>query len=100
MGKGKANRLIIGGFLFIVLMSVTVFYAMNSQMEERTQEDVRQVAQSYVEGIAMEEMHHATTIADIRFGQAFHMVDWVNSHADVNSADSVAAIIQHVCLGG
>ncbi len=96
MGKGKANRLIIGGFLFIVLMSVTVFYTMNSQMEERTQEDVRQVAQSYVEGIAMEEMHHATTIADIRFGQAFHMVDWVNSHADVNSADSVAATIQNV----
>ena len=96
MDKNKTNRLIIGGFLFIVVMSVAVFYAMNQHMGSRTQEDVRQVAQSYVEGIATEEMYHAATIADLCFGQAFRLTKWVNGHSNLNDPNSVVAAIQSI----
>ncbi|MBQ9365944.1 MAG: response regulator [Schwartzia sp.] len=96
MDKRNANKLIIGGFLFIIVMAVVVFYVMNHQMEIRTQNDVRQVAQSYVEGIAAEELYHVATIADIRFGQAFDLKEWVDKHSNVNDANAVADMISRV----
>ena len=57
MDQSKARRMIVGGFLFIVVMSVSVFFAMNQYMGVRTSSDVRQVAQSYVTGIAAEALY-------------------------------------------
>ena len=93
MDQSKARRMIVGGFLFIVVMSVSVFFAMNQYMGVRTSSDVRQVAQSYVTGIAAEALYHFATIKDIRFSQMFHLKDWVNSHADLNNAQSTADTI-------
>ena len=81
MDQSKARRMIVGGFLFIVVMSVSVFFAMNQYMGVRTSSDVRQVAQSYVTGIAAEALYHFTTIKDIRFSQ---MWDSVFIHAGLS----------------
>ncbi len=96
MWKDKANRLIVGGFLFIVFMSLLVFTGMNRYMDEKTQLDVRQVARSYVEGVASEALYHFSAVASVRFDQVYHMMDWVDKHApagDVNAVYSEMARI-------
>ena len=51
--KDESSKLIFGGFFFIVVMSLLVFFGMNRYMERSTKDDVRQVAQSYVEGVVI-----------------------------------------------
>ena len=76
----KANRLVIGGFLLIVFLSCSVFFLLNLYMERRIVDDVDKVAQSYVEGVAMEELYHYDSIAEIRFSQVQSIEDFASRH--------------------
>lgn len=96
MLKDESRRLIFGGFFFIVSMSLLVFLGMNRYMEGRTQDDVRQVAQSYVEGVASESLYQFTTISSIRFGQVYRLIDWVDSHAPAGDVNAVYTEIQNI----
>ena len=96
MLKDESRRLIFGGFFFIVSMSLLVFLGMNRNMESRTENDVRQVAQSYVEGVASESLYHVTSIAGIRFGQVYRLIDWVNSYAPLGDVNAVYGEIQRI----
>ena len=96
MLRNESSKLIFGGFFFIVVMSLLVFLGMNRYMEGRTTDDVRQVAQSYVEGVASESLYHFTSVANIRFGQAYNLIDWVNSHAPLWDVNAVHEEIRRI----
>lgn len=96
MLKDESSKLIFGGFFFIVIMSVLVFFNMNRYMENRTQNDVRQVAQSYVEGVASESLHHFTSFSSLRFGQVYSLLDWVNSQVPIGDVNAVYGEIQRI----
>lgn len=85
----KANRVIIGGLIFIVTLSFCVFFSMNVYMNNRTSNDVNNIANTYLEGIAMEEIYHYLTIAEIRFNQISYLEKAVDR--DITASDKLDA---------
>ncbi len=73
--RKRTYRLIIGGMIFIVFLSLAVFVGMNRYMGKETKRDVQQIAKTYLDGISHEEVYHYNTIAEIRVNQISYMID-------------------------
>ena len=96
MNINRAGRMIVGGFIFIIVAALAVFYSMNRYMENQTSKDVRQVAESYVGGIAIEALYHYTAVRDIRIEQSFHIKDYVATHSNIANAAEVVAAMKRI----
>ncbi len=69
----KTIRPIFGGLVFILVLAIVVFTVMNLFMDSKTEKDVHTIAQTYLDGLAQEELYHFQTIAEIRFSQVQYL---------------------------
>ena len=65
----KFTRLLIGGFVIILAVSIAVLLIINRTMEKQTEKDIEIVADTYIQGISAEKLSYFNAIAEIRFKQ-------------------------------
>lgn len=85
----KFKWLTVGGFVFILAVSVIMFAATTEKMDKETDKDIESVANTYIEGIANEELYHFNSIAEIRFKQIEYIRHGMEQMGDLNNADEV-----------
>ncbi|MCR5596366.1 MAG: response regulator [Lachnospiraceae bacterium] len=71
----KPIRIIVGGMIFVFIVAIVVFASMNRYMDNETRKDVQEISDTYLAGVAEEEMYHFESVADIRFHQAQRVLD-------------------------
>lgn len=93
--KRTTNR-ILAGLFFILILAVIVFSVMNNYMNKKTENDVYQIAQTYLEGITNEELHHFSTISDMRFSQIDYLKNEIRRLNCDNDEDLVVSEISKI----
>ena len=66
-------RRTVGGFLFILALAAAVFTALIRFMSGETERDVSEIAQTYLEAMAKEELNSFDMFADFRYSQAAYI---------------------------
>ncbi|MCR4687738.1 MAG: response regulator [Lachnospiraceae bacterium] len=72
--KKRINRVIIGGMFFIIALAFIVFLSLNRYMDQQTEKDVRNIASTYLQGVANAETSNFNSIADIRYTQLDYVI--------------------------
>ncbi|MBR2529082.1 MAG: response regulator [Blautia sp.] len=78
----KQARLIIYGFIFIVVLTVSVFSSLLVYMNHESLEDIRQISQTYLDGVANAEINNFNSISEIRHNQVTALRDILFSTDD------------------
>ncbi|MBQ9617600.1 MAG: response regulator [Oscillibacter sp.] len=92
MRNSHTTRRITGGFLFILVLAVAVFAALIRFMSRETERDVSEIAQTYLEAMAQEELNSFDMFADFRYSQAAY----IRSLAETSGPDADAAEIAQI----
>ncbi|MCR4674910.1 MAG: response regulator [Lachnospiraceae bacterium] len=90
--RKKSFSLIIGGLLFIFALSIITFLGLNHYMDNETEEDVREIANVYLHGIADEEANRFNAIKSVRFQQVDYILNDVASESYETNEQLYAAI--------
>ena len=90
MRNSHAIRRTIGGFLFILALAAVVFTALIRFMSNETERDVSEIAQTYLEAMAREELDGFDMFADFRYSQAAYIRNLAESAGPNASAEEIA----------
>ncbi len=90
----KTYRLIVGGAVFILILVVLVFFSLNSYMDRKTENDVRNIARVHIQGMANEENDRYEAIKDIRFSQIRSLRNSIKKLGEDSDAKSVLQAIR------
>ena len=85
----KFTRLLIGGFVIILAVSIAVLLIINRTMEKQTEKDIEIVADTYIQGISAEKLSYFNAIAEIRFKQIESILRGMEDFGYSGGADEV-----------
>ena len=90
MDTNKNNRLIINGLIIIILLVVIVFSGLNKFMDGKTEQEINQVAQTYLKDISDEKLHQFANQQLHRYEQIEYLKQ------NLNSSDTLENYFQNV----
>ena len=66
-----SKKIIIGGLIFLFVLTGLIFFCLNSYMSSQTEKDVRRIASVHLEGMMGEELNRFEVIKQIFFRQCY-----------------------------
>ncbi|MBQ6206096.1 MAG: hypothetical protein IJK52_03340 [Oscillospiraceae bacterium] len=90
MRNSHAIRRTIGGFLFILALAAVVFTALIRFMSSETERDVSEIARTYLEAMAREELDGFDMFADFRYSQTAYVKSLAEGLGPDASASEIA----------
>ncbi|MBQ9537394.1 MAG: response regulator [Desulfovibrionaceae bacterium] len=92
-----SKKIIIGGLIFLFVLTGLIFFCLNSYMSSQTEKDVRRIASVHLEGMMGEELNRFEVIKQIFFRQCYALVKAFN-RIDHMDRDSIKKKIQEYSL--
>ena len=96
MKSGNDMLRFVGGFLFILVLALLVFTALARFMSATTENDVSQIAQTYLEAMSQEEISRFTMFADFRYSQMTRMRNRAEALGPDASPEEVLRVIGEI----
>ena len=94
MNKKRTFGLIIGGMVFVIVLAVATFVSLNRYMDRHTEQDVQEIAQVHLLGVADEEVNRFNAVKKIRFAQNDDVIAPVRALSNPSAGEIAQSIRQ------
>ncbi|MCR4892404.1 MAG: response regulator [Lachnospiraceae bacterium] len=92
--KNKQTRNIIGGMLIIIISAFFIFQVLNAYLSRQTEIEVRNIAGTYLNSVAAQELNTYSSISDIRYSQIRFLTNRLDALGENMTAENVRKTIQ------